>query len=176
MNKQFYFISGLPRSGSTLLSAILRQNPDFYADISSPLHGIVTSTVQQISTTESSSNIGIEQRMNICHGIFNGYFAHLNNPVVIDTNRQWTANTTLLQTLFRYTKIIACVRDPRWILDSFELIAAKNALYYNGLIDHESNGCVETRCTSMMDVVKRGTVIKPYMWLKDGLAMNSVMI
>ncbi|NBR76993.1 MAG: hypothetical protein EBT73_06670 [Actinobacteria bacterium] len=32
--KEFFFISGLPRSGSTLLSGILRQNPEFYADIS----------------------------------------------------------------------------------------------------------------------------------------------
>jgi len=28
-------ISGLPRSGSTLLSSILRQNPEFYVDIAS---------------------------------------------------------------------------------------------------------------------------------------------
>ena len=32
-----HFISGLPRSGSTLLSALLRQNPSFHADISSPV-------------------------------------------------------------------------------------------------------------------------------------------
>jgi sulfotransferase len=32
--KQYYFISGLPRSGSTLLSGIFKQNPELYADIS----------------------------------------------------------------------------------------------------------------------------------------------
>jgi sulfotransferase len=35
--KSYYFISGLPRSGSTLLSGILKQNPEFYADIASPV-------------------------------------------------------------------------------------------------------------------------------------------
>ena len=43
--KSYYFISGLPRSGSTLLSGILKQNPDFYADIASPVQGIATNTV-----------------------------------------------------------------------------------------------------------------------------------
>jgi sulfotransferase len=32
-----HFISGLPRSGSTLLAAILRQNPRFHAGMSSPV-------------------------------------------------------------------------------------------------------------------------------------------
>jgi branched-chain amino acid transport system permease protein len=34
-----HVISGLPRSGSTLLSSLLSQNPDVYASISSPLLG-----------------------------------------------------------------------------------------------------------------------------------------
>ncbi|MEM5734156.1 sulfotransferase, partial [Shewanella algae] len=37
MARRFHFISGLPRSGSTLLSAILRQNPRFSAGMSSPV-------------------------------------------------------------------------------------------------------------------------------------------
>ncbi|NBP58534.1 sulfotransferase, partial [bacterium] len=35
--KKYYFISGLPRSGSTLLSAILNQNPRFYSGPNSPV-------------------------------------------------------------------------------------------------------------------------------------------
>lgn len=31
--KPYYFISGLPCSGSTLLSSILKQNPEIYANI-----------------------------------------------------------------------------------------------------------------------------------------------
>jgi hypothetical protein len=31
--KQYYFISGLTCSGSTLLSSILKQNPEIYANI-----------------------------------------------------------------------------------------------------------------------------------------------
>ena len=35
-----HFISGLPRSGSTLLAALLRQNPRFQAGMSGPLAGL----------------------------------------------------------------------------------------------------------------------------------------
>ena len=38
----FHFISGLPRSGSTLLAGILRQNPRFHAHIESPVGRMVT--------------------------------------------------------------------------------------------------------------------------------------
>lgn len=34
---RYHFISGLPRSGSTLLSVLLRQNPALYAKVSGPL-------------------------------------------------------------------------------------------------------------------------------------------
>ncbi|MEG4240263.1 sulfotransferase [Microcoleus sp. Pol14C6] len=34
-----HFISGLPRSGSTLLAALLRQNPRFHAAMTSPVGG-----------------------------------------------------------------------------------------------------------------------------------------
>jgi sulfotransferase len=37
MQKVIHFISGLPRSGSTLLAAILRQNPCFHAGMTSPV-------------------------------------------------------------------------------------------------------------------------------------------
>ncbi|MEG5055281.1 MULTISPECIES: sulfotransferase [unclassified Microcoleus] len=34
-----HFISGLPRSGSTLLAALLRQNPRFHSAMTSPVGG-----------------------------------------------------------------------------------------------------------------------------------------
>ena len=50
MEKQFYFISGLPRSGTTLLSAILNQNPKFQASISGPLARFTRAVIEQSST------------------------------------------------------------------------------------------------------------------------------
>ena len=37
--KKFYFMAGLPRAGSTLLSTLLNQNPRLYSGPSSPVLG-----------------------------------------------------------------------------------------------------------------------------------------
>jgi sulfotransferase len=174
--KEYYFISGLPRSGSTLLSGILKQNPEFYADIASPVLSIVTGTIDSITFSENNFNINDDQREAILKHIFEGYYSKIDRPVVFDSSRTWTAKTPLLQKLFPYTKIICCVRDICWILDSFERIAAKNPYYTNTLIEAEVNQCVTTRCESLMDPTKGGQVIKPWFWLQEGMAMNSNMI
>jgi sulfotransferase len=174
--KQYYFISGLPRSGSTLLSAILKQNPEFYADISSPVNNLVTGIIDTLTSGENNLNIREDRRKNILYSLFSGYYSHIGNKVVFDTSRAWTASTSLLKELFPYTKIICCVRELTWILDSFERIAAKNCLYTNTLVDDEARPSVDTRCLSLMDPTKNGTVIKPWHWLQEGMALNREMI
>ncbi|MBU2768788.1 sulfotransferase, partial [Acidithiobacillus ferrivorans] len=46
---RYHFISGLPRSGSTLLAAILSQNPRFSAGMSSPVAGLVHTLLHEMS-------------------------------------------------------------------------------------------------------------------------------
>ena len=46
MNKQYHFITGLPRSGSTLLVSILKQNPKFHASITDPLANLVKGVIE----------------------------------------------------------------------------------------------------------------------------------
>lgn len=174
--KEFFFISGLPRSGSTLLSAILRQNPEFYADISSPVQAIVASTIHVLTKGESNYLIDEDRRKGILRSLFNAYYETVGPRTVFDTNRGWTAKTSLLKTLFPQTKIICCVRDIPWILDSFERVVAKNALWGASLTDDEANQTVTTRCDALMDVKKEGQVIKPCFFLEEGLLLNPDMI
>ena len=47
MTQKFHFISGLPRSGSTLLSALLLQNPRFHAGMTSPVGTLLSGMLQQ---------------------------------------------------------------------------------------------------------------------------------
>jgi sulfotransferase len=115
--KELFFISGLPRSGSTLLSAILRQNPEMYADISSPVQGLVTSAIQVVTGSETNHLIHEDKRKTILRGLFESYYADVDRPLVFDTSRGWTSKTNLLKDLFPQTKIICCVRDLFWILD-----------------------------------------------------------
>jgi sulfotransferase len=175
--KEFFFISGLPRSGSTLLAAILRQNPDFYADISSPVLGLMESTIDVITYGESNHLIDEPHRKHILRALAQSYYDDVKPNTVFDTNRIWTSKTSLLKELYPQTKIICCVRDLPWILDSFERIAAKNTLYNAALMnDGESRQTVTTRCDALMDVKKEGKVIKPYYFLEEGMMLNPDMI
>jgi sulfotransferase len=174
--KEFFFISGLPRSGSTLLSAILRQNPEFYADISSPVQGLVGATINVITASESNHLIDEDRRKSLLRALFNAYYEAVEPPTVFDTSRGWTAKTSLLKSLFPQTKIICCVRDLFWILDSFERIAAKNTLWNASLTDDEARQTVTTRCDALMDVKKEGQVVKPYYFLEEGMLLNPDMI
>jgi sulfotransferase len=174
--KEFFFISGLPRSGSTLLSAILRQNPEFYADISSPVQSLVGATINVITASESNHLIDEDRRKSLLRATFNAYYEAVEPPTVFDTSRGWTAKTSLLKSLFPQTKIICCVRDLFWILDSFERIAAKNTLWNASLTDDEARQTVTTRCDALMDVKKEGQVVKPYYFLEEGMLLNPDMI
>lgn len=174
--KELFFISGLPRSGSTLLSAILRQNPDFYADISSPVQGLVASTINVITGSESNHLIDEPRRKHILRALVQSYYDAVKPNTVFDTSRGWTAKTSLLKELYPQTKIICCVRDLPWILDSFERVAAKNTLYDAALTDDESRQTVTTRCDALMDVKKEGQVVKPYYFLEEGMLLNPDMI
>jgi sulfotransferase len=173
--KSYYFISGLPRSGSTLLSGILKQNPEFYADISSPLQGVVNNTIDFMTGCENNLNLTEDRRRNILLSIFEGYYKHLETPVIFDSSRGWTKNTTLLQELFPITKILCCVRDIPWIINSFELINKKNPFYTSTLVKQECNDNVFSRSDAMMD--KNGGVIAgPWIALQEGYAINPEMI
>lgn len=119
----FHFISGLPRSGSTLLAAILRQNPRFHAGMTSPVGTLFASMLQQFAAgTEFGSVITKDQRRRLVRGLFDSYYAdQADKSVIFDTNRGWTARMPALMDLFPASKVIACVRNVAWIMDSLEL-------------------------------------------------------
>ena len=86
--RTFHFLSGLPRSGSTLTAALLRQNPRFHAGMSSPVAALFEGLIAQVSAgTELSTMVDDEQRARLLRGLFDGYYADRPEPVIFDTNR-----------------------------------------------------------------------------------------
>jgi len=171
--KSYYFISGLPRSGSTLLSGILKQNPDFDADISSPVQGIAETSINVITSSENNLTIAEDQRKNLIHGVFEGYYKHIEKPVIFDSSREWTKKTPFLKELFPYTKILCSVRDIVSILNSFEIIFSKNPFYTNKITPNCNT--VFSRCDCLINF-ENGIVSRPWMGLKEGYFSNPDMI
>jgi sulfotransferase len=171
--KQYYFISGLPRSGSTLLSSILLQNPEFYADIASPVSALTESAIDVISGSQTNFVIEEKHRKNLMYGIFNGYYKHVDKPVIFDSCRGWTKKTPFLKELFPYTKILCPVRDIFSILNSFEIICSKNPFYTKIIAENTDN--VFARCDGMMSK-QVGIVATAWISLQEGYAINPEMI
>ncbi|WP_439861179.1 sulfotransferase family protein [Pseudomonas sp. MBLB4136] len=123
----FHFISGLPRSGSTLLAALLKQNPRFHAGMTSPVGALFSGMLNQFSAgSEFGPVIDQDQRRRLLRSLFDSYYADCQKPVIFDTNRQWCARLPALSDLFPQAKVIACVRNVAWIMDSLERLYRGN--------------------------------------------------
>lgn len=89
-----HFISGLPRAGSTLLAAILHQNPKCHAGMSSPLGFLYTSMLEAVSEkNEFAIFIPREKKPAFLRSVFEIYYQEkfAAGQIVFDTNRLWCA-------------------------------------------------------------------------------------
>ena len=125
IEKNFAFISGLPRSGSTLLCNILAQNPETkVSKATSGLHDVLFGVRNQWDKLIEHQAEGVDSTRlkRVLQGIFHGYlhdgFAY---PLVIDKGRGWLSLIEMLEfVLDKKCKIICPVRDLAEILASFE--------------------------------------------------------
>lgn len=120
---RYHFITGLPRSGSTLLSALLLQNPRIHAGMTSPVCGVFRDMLNQLGAdSEFGPVVTTEQRRRLAQGLFDSYYADQagNKDMIFDTNRMWRAQMPALMDLFPGAKPIACVHTVAWVMDSIE--------------------------------------------------------
>ena len=147
MKNGIHFISGLPRSGSTLLSSVLRQNPRFHAMMTSPVGTLYLSMLGAISRkNEASVFIDENQKRELLQGIFTAYYHAIGaERVVFDTNRIWCTKLPALVRHFPRAKMVCCVRSVSWIMDSIELLIRRNAFELSGIFGFDAGGTVYTR-------------------------------
>ncbi len=121
--KQFYFLCGLPRSGSTLLTSILSQNPAIYASPNSALVELLVNVRNHLRTTEQArAFMQPTQESDVLRGIMEGMYAFSDTPYVVDKSRAWphTLNIELLSDILpERPKFIATVRDLPSVQTSF---------------------------------------------------------
>ena len=164
MSKIIHFCSGLPRTGSTVLMNILQQNPGVFTTGTCALPGILKDHVliksrfreqfQAMSTDQADAAM-----YGLVRGAANGWFQGLTNkPIVISKNRMWSD----LYHLFPESKFVACVRDIRDIVESFEKIN-------NNVKALHSFGDAQHLYPSMMEVEKYDYFFKEGNALSAGL-------
>ena len=128
MKKTLHFLSGVPRSGSTVLAAILNQNSQTHVSTTS---GLVHALDGLANTWHSAGllNENDPERKKLAQtmrGAIDAFYEDVDKPVIIDKSRGWPIAqimSAMAQVLGHQPKIIATVRSVPDCAASFVRIA-----------------------------------------------------
>ncbi|MEO0852952.1 MAG: sulfotransferase, partial [Cyanobacteria bacterium J06648_11] len=129
-------VTGLPRSGSTLLCQLLAHHPDIYSlGFSSPLCTTLSGLRHQLSDSDfllaqlDADRDRVHHRLlNAFRGFINGWFAESDRPYVVDKNRGWLNLLEMAVLLDPHCKMLVCVRELGQICGSIEAQHRKTLL------------------------------------------------
>jgi sulfotransferase len=147
VDQNLHFISGLPRAGSTLLAALLRQNPAVHAGMTSPVGSLFTALLREMSqANESAVFLDDADRQAILRAMIGAYYrSQPQDRLVFDTNRLWCSKLPALAGLFPRARVICCVRHVPWIMDSIERLIRRNPFELSRIFNFEPGGTVYSR-------------------------------
>jgi len=125
--RKIHFISGLPRSGSTLLQNILLQNDKLYASPTSSLLDFMLQIRDNWKKLEGHTTYPDGQdKWNVIGAIMQNYH-NTDKEVIFDKNRGWSSHIEFIEKVTgKKARIIACVRNLEDICSSFEKLFRKN--------------------------------------------------
>jgi sulfotransferase len=118
--------------------------------MSGPLAGLFGALLSEMSArNEYSIFIDDAKRERILYGLFDNYYADCPAEVIFDTNRSWCAWMPAIARLFPDAKVIACVRDLPWVIDSIERLVQRNVFSPSSIFNYSSGGTVYTRANGV---------------------------
>jgi len=125
--KTYFFLSGLPRAGTTLLGAILEQNPDIYVGATSPVLEILLSFDNTFNFNKTYRAFPKEDfKVRTVSRIPDDWYSDVDKPIIIDKNHGWTGAMSYAKLLSGNIKIICTVRSILEILSSWILLNRKS--------------------------------------------------
>ena len=145
MKKTLHFLSGIPRSGSTVLAAILNQNPQTHVSTTS---GLVHALDGLANTWHSAGLLNEndptrDKLAQTMRGCIDAFYEDTDKPVVIDKSRGWPIPQimgAMSQVIGHPCKVIATVRPVPDCMASFVRVAKPEDLddfmYSGQLGDH----------------------------------------
>jgi sulfotransferase len=98
---------------------------------------------------EFSVFIDDDKRRRILLGLFENFYADCDAQVIFDTNRAWCAWMPAIAQLFPDAKVIACVRELSWVMDSIERLIQRNVFSPSSIFNYSTGGTVYTRANGV---------------------------
>lgn len=164
-----YFLSGLPRSGSTLLGSILNQNPDVYVSPTSPLLDLLCFQNEALNKVKEQYTFDdVKQSESIYNSLPKAFYQHIDRPHIIDKHRAWARNVLPAKLhVNAYPKVICTYRPVSEVVTSFLKLIDKDP---NNFIDvalrkKRLSLTVENRAKELWD----GYISDPWQSLQIGL-------
>lgn len=134
--------------------------------MSGPLAGLFGALLGEMSArNEFSVFLDDAKRERILRGLFETYYADCPAEVTFDTNRSWCARMPAIAQLFPDAKVIACVREMPWVIDSIERLVQRNVFSPSSIFNYSPGGTVYTRANGI--AAQDGMVGAPYDALKQ---------
>lgn len=158
MKHKFFFYSGLPRAGGTMLASVLNQHPELHVTPLSPTVELLYYTEKyfdESSEAYSADPQPISKQL-VLENIPRNYYAPITKPCIMDNNRAWPNNIDRIQRFLEHDpKIVCIVRDIPSILASFiDLVNRSNTPGKNfidkWLLENNLELTTENRCYCLM--------------------------
>jgi sulfotransferase len=148
MIKKIIGLSGLPRSGSTLLSAILCQNPEIHSEGLSAVCQLMWDMQNSFELASVIENTVASNKLNVKTDLINAipfiYYNDIKESIVFDKSRSWTLSSNV-EMFKKYidsdAKIVVLERPVIDIVKSFVNLRLKNNYQGDaeaGLIDEDN--------------------------------------
>lgn len=115
-------MSGLPRSGSTLLTALLNQNPEIHASTNSPVLDTIHYTEEYLlyNSEQYKAHPKPKEAHKVLSSIPHNYYFDTPENIIIDKSRGWVNQIQHIQDyITEEPKIICPVRSIPDIISSF---------------------------------------------------------
>jgi sulfotransferase len=128
--ERIHFLSGMQRSGSTLLACLLNQHPEIHATATSPLLDIIGAAQCKLEECTGQFTFDCETKSKILmSSIIESFHKDIEKPIIIDKHRGWPVVIREIELRYKKPKIICTNRSVPEVISSFiQLIKNNNTL------------------------------------------------
>jgi sulfotransferase len=180
MDKRVFFLSGLPRSGSTLLGSLLGQNPDFTVTPTSPILDLLCATNGALDMVNKTYTFDYKTKSeNIYKAMIEGFYADIKTKYIIDKHRGYPKNIVPLRMFFEPNPKIICTNRPvADVLTSYISLIEKNNDPVNFVDEELRKQGLAVNSANRAKILWEGFVSDPYNSMVHGIknARNNLYI
>jgi sulfotransferase len=172
MDKKIFFLSGLPRSGSTLLASLISQNPDFTVTPTSPLLDLlcfIDESFTKLDKTYTYDKPTITN--NIYKAVVPAYYEHIKTKYILDKHRGHPRNVIPHKMFVTDNpRIICTVRPIPDVITSYITLIEKNKQDDNFVDNHIRKIGLKVNTSNRAEVLWKEYISDPYKSLIHGLS------